>query len=222
MDEVLCKWVSKDMKTRNKTYWEVGVPNELPEEDDLWLCEPGLFHYCKHPLIAVMFKEFHNCDFYTKLYKVVPEGRIIEGIDKCGATKLTLVEQLEIPKVTLKQRVAFAILCTLEVYKGASFIRWANNWLSEHDYPEHKSHKDNDLFVPDGDDSELNAAAYTANAAAYYSHYCHETIEKFRVSYETFCASYSCESVIDAQLFANNNNKTIDLFSMMNEAMKVQ
>lgn len=36
-------------------------------------------------------------------------------------------------EVTLNQRVAFGILCAMEVYKNPKFIEWAENWLSEKD-----------------------------------------------------------------------------------------
>ena len=130
MNDVLCKWISEDMRTKNDTYWTVNIPNELPEEDTLELCRKGLFHYVSDPLLAVFLKGYHNCNDYSSLYKVVDEGKSVEGIDKCGATKLTLVKELEIPEVTLNQKIAFAILCALEVYKEIRFVTWAKNWLS--------------------------------------------------------------------------------------------
>ena len=133
MSELLCKWVDQDMTTMNDTLWKVGVPNELPEKDDLQLCAKGLFYYVTHPLLAVMFKSFHNCIHYTRLYEVNPEGKIVKNWDKCGSTKLTLVKELEVPTVTVKQRTAFALLSVLEVYSDEVFVEWANKWLNNKD-----------------------------------------------------------------------------------------
>ena len=136
MNELNCKWVSEDMKTMNDTKWVINVPNELPEKDYHILYSNGLFHYAKHPLIAVIFKDFYSCGDYTKLYEVAPQGKIVEGWHTCGATKLTLVKELEIPEVSNTQKVAFAILCALEVCNEEFFVSWANKWLNNEDRSE--------------------------------------------------------------------------------------
>ena len=133
MNELNCKWVSRNMTTRNNTLWEINVPKELPDRNNLVLCEEGLFHYVKHPLLAVMFKYFHGCESYTKLYEVIPEGQTIHGYNLAGSTKLTLVRELEIPKITLEQHIAFGILCAKEVCKKPNFVNWANKWLNDED-----------------------------------------------------------------------------------------
>ena len=122
MNEVCCKWASEDMRTMNDTKWEVGIPNELPEEDNLELCKEGLFHYYEHPLIAFLFKDHHVPTTYTKLYKVKPEGKIVKDITKCGSTKLTLIEELEIPKITSDQKIAFGILWPWRFIKRKSLL----------------------------------------------------------------------------------------------------
>jgi len=42
-------------------------------------------------------------------------------------------EDTSLPKVTTEQRVRFAILCALKVYKKKKFTQWANRWLSGKD-----------------------------------------------------------------------------------------
>ena len=119
---MLCKWVSEDMKTMNDTKWEVGVAKELPEKDDLELCEEGLFHYFRHPLLAVLLKDFYYCGCYRKLYQVKPEGKFVKDWDICGSTKLTLVKELRIPQVTYVQKVCIligSILIVSGIFVGA-------------------------------------------------------------------------------------------------------
>ena len=82
MSKVCCKWVSEDMRTKNNTLWEIGIPKELPDKDDLELCYPGLYHYYEHPLLAVIFKRDHVPTTYARLYEVKPEGKVIRGWDK--------------------------------------------------------------------------------------------------------------------------------------------
>ena len=163
MSQLNCKWVSEGMKTINETHWEVGVPNELPEKNKLTLGLSGLFHYYKHPLLAVIFKDFHGVKYYQHLYQVVPEGRIVERFDKCGSTKLTLVKELEIPEVTNAQKIAFGILCSLETCKEESFVDWAEKWLSGKD----RSKESALNIVCDFAKIYSAATAYHAACAAY-------------------------------------------------------
>ena len=129
MDKLYCKWVGNDMTTRNNTKWEINVPKEIPSNDLSY--EDGFFY--EHPLLAVMFKSFHQCENYSRLYEVKPEGEVTKNFDKYKATNLTLVKELEIPKVSSNQKVAFGILCAKKVYDEPNFINWANDWLNAKD-----------------------------------------------------------------------------------------
>ena len=139
MDHLYCKWLGQNMETWEDPKWEVGVPKELPVRNNLKLYEQGLFHYSPHPLIATLSVDFD--DNYKKLYEVLPEGMIVEGNNICGSTKLTLVKELEIPKVTLIQKIAFRIMCAKEIYKEPTFVEWANKWLSGENRSEKLAYK---------------------------------------------------------------------------------
>ena len=43
---------------------------------------------------------------------------------------MRLIKEIEVPNITLTQKIAFGILCALEVYKVEDFVKWANNWLN--------------------------------------------------------------------------------------------
>ena len=211
MNQVLCKWVSEDMTTMNDTKWKVGVPNELPENKNLWLCSKGLFHYCKHPLIAVMFKNFHRCKSYTKLYEVLPEGMIVDGWDKCGSTKLTLIQELEIPSVNNIQRIAFSILCAKEVYKEPKFVDWANNWLSG----KNRSQDVAEASEADADAADADAAEAAAYAAAAYAAYA-------AAAYAADAATDYITARVHGSIFSSIHAAHIDLISLAYKAMEIQ
>ena len=50
---------------------------------------------------------------------------------------MTLIKEIALPKINKTQKIAFGILCTLEVNQEENFVLWANDWLSEKD----RSHK---------------------------------------------------------------------------------
>jgi hypothetical protein len=57
----------------------------------------------------------------------------VDGGLKVGYTKMQLTKELQLPNVTTNQRIAFGILCALEVYHLPEFTKWANDWLSGKD-----------------------------------------------------------------------------------------
>jgi len=52
---------------------------------------------------------------------------------KCGCRTLTTIREIPLPVVTVTQKVAFAILCVLDVCSEPSFVAWANDWLTGKD-----------------------------------------------------------------------------------------
>jgi hypothetical protein len=83
---------------------------------------------------------------------------VVSDGTKVGCTRLTTLKQIPIPAITLEQRVTFAIKCALHVYKGPSWVAWAQAWLAN---------TNRDAYA-----AATNAAAYAyayayADAAAY-------------------------------------------------------
>jgi len=70
---------------------------------------------------------------------------------KFGTTKLTTIKEVSLPVITLTQKIAFSILCAIEVYYNDEFLYWADNWLKNIDRTSLAAY----------------AAAYAADAAAY-------------------------------------------------------
>jgi len=122
------KLVTQDMTTYNHCKWEVGVKKITSGEGDL--CGSGWLHYYSNPLLAVLFNPIHTDYKNPRLFLADVGGRILhDGQLKSGASEMTLIKEIELPIITTTQRIAFAILCALEVYKAPDFVIWATNWL---------------------------------------------------------------------------------------------
>lgn len=91
----------------------------------------SFFYY--NPLVAVLLKSCHNLDKCTKLCKVTSEGQVTEKDGQIFSENFTIGEELEIPEVSNIQKIAFGILCALQVCKQKDFVFWANDWLSGKD-----------------------------------------------------------------------------------------
>ena len=122
------KLTRQDNTTFGGCLWGEGVTHETDGIGGL--CGAGWLHAYSHPLIAVFMNLIHAGIENPKLWECLGEGRCLDdnGL-KCGFTRLTTVREIQLPEVTTVQRVAFGILCAMEVCKDPEWTAWANNWL---------------------------------------------------------------------------------------------
>jgi len=152
------KLTTQDLTTYNYTKW---VLNEWKETSGLGpLCTRGWLHCYTSPLLAILLNRIHADIINPKLFKCEVEGKCLtdKGL-KEGWTRMRIIEEMEVPQLSHINRIAFGILCALEVCKDEKWVLWANNWLEN---------KDRSI------ESARYAAAYAANAAAaaaYYANY---------------------------------------------------
>ena len=145
------KLTNQDLTTYNSFQWKLNEWKETSGEGEL--CTEGWLHCYSNPLLAIILNHIHANIEKPKLFEVEVEGKCKTNFGlKEGWTRMRLVKELALPEISLIQKVAFGILCTLEVYKEEKFILWANNWLNGKDRSK-----------------ESAAAATYATYAAYYS-----------------------------------------------------
>lgn len=163
----LYKLTDENGKTRtgavNELQWGTAITHSAAGAGTQ-LCSDGVIHAYEHPLIAVLLNPIHAVLNAPRLWEA--EGEIVarEGQFKCGVKTLTTVREIPLPDITLEQRVCFAILCALEVYKEESFVRWAKAWLSGEDRSEAKAEAMVDLAVA-AETLPANAARWAAEMA---------------------------------------------------------
>lgn len=92
-------------------------------------CTGTVIHAYKTPIEAVLFNPFHARISNPRLW--LAKGEII-GTDglKVWTQSLTIRHELTLPRISTRERIAFAILATLKVYTDSTFKKWANKWLS--------------------------------------------------------------------------------------------
>jgi hypothetical protein len=66
------------------------------------------------------------------------EGEVLvrEGQLKCGCKTLTTFKQIPLPEISLEQRIAIAINCSLTHPQSEEYRLWAKKWLSGEDRTE--------------------------------------------------------------------------------------
>jgi hypothetical protein len=127
------KLTDQNLRTHNGFQWEIGKEVTTDGKSD-GLCNEHWLHYYHHPLLAVLLNPIHADISNPCLFEVKALGRHLDDrILKGGCTKMTLVKEIPLPEITLNQKIAFAILCSLEVYKEKKYVKWVENWLNGKD-----------------------------------------------------------------------------------------
>ena len=129
------KLTNENCQTEGSTTWGEGITHKATGKGKA-LCSNDVIHVYDHPLKAAIFNCIHArftnpVLWECKIKKVVANDQLKIGVKQC-----TTIKQIPLPKITTAQRVHFAILCTLQVYKEESFVKWANSWLSGEDRAE--------------------------------------------------------------------------------------
>jgi hypothetical protein len=130
------KLTDQNCTTQNNTLWEIGVTKEICgelQDKDAPLCSESWFHVYGDPLLAILMNPNHANIKHPRLWEAEATGLFKEESLKSGTTCLTLIRELELPVLTTVQRIAFGILCAKSVCTEASWIVWADNWLSGKD-----------------------------------------------------------------------------------------
>ena len=226
MSKLYCKWFGKNMESWEDPKWEVGVPKGLPENNN----SKNAFQYYTNPLLAVMFKKYHLGhlikDDYHGLYEVFPGGTIVEDADILSATKMVVVKKLEIPRVSLVQKIAFGILCVKEVSNNKHFDDWANDWLSGKDRSKETADIAFAKAISSRMETEYSIMCYPSqqDSIARIAAIACESI--VRCVQDSFLLGDDCESLASfaahyAGRVAKSNNIFFDASSLAQKAMEI-
>ena len=116
------KLTDEDMRTRG-TEWTLNVPLKINKPGNK-LCSNQVYHYYPSPEIASLVYPVHVDFKKPRLFECEIDKEVAFDGLKGGCKRLTLIKKIELPVYTVEQRVKFAILCALEVYKEESFKAW--------------------------------------------------------------------------------------------------
>lgn len=128
------KLVNQYLTTYKGFQWEIGKP--VTTNGTEGLCSSGWLHYYHDPLLAVLFNPIFGNIRNPRLFEVEAEGKHLDEFCKAGCTKLTLLKEIEVPKITDYQKRVFSILCVNNLpwsytkYSKYTWDKWSEGWLS--------------------------------------------------------------------------------------------
>ena len=116
-----------------KTTWYKGFrPPRLDGNGPV--CSGHWYHAYSSPLLAVLLDPIHG-DFGEgrRCYRVKVNEADVGDLDsglKFGFKTGLVLDEVPLPEVTLVQKIAFGILCSLKSPQPGKYFYWAPDWLS--------------------------------------------------------------------------------------------
>ena len=200
----LYKLTDEHGQTKNNTQWGENITHTAKGNGQQGLCSDGWIHAYEHPLLAVLLNPIHGAFIEPRLWEA--EGEIGESDHqlKCGCRSLTTIKEIPLPVITAEQKVKFAILCALAVYKDKGFKAWADSWISGEDRS-YKSAAAAHANAAASNAAASNAAAY-ANASyaayAYADAAVNAAYAAVNAAYAAADAAYAADANADAAAYA--------------------
>jgi len=236
----LYKLTDRNNKTQagkiNETVWGPNVTHTA-SGSGTELCTDGVIHAYIDPRLAAILNPIHVNFDQLKLWEA--EGEIVahQGQLIVGVKSLTTIKEIPLPVITDEQKVKFAILCALEVYKEETFVSWANKWLSGEDRTTESADRMASPLAAEEPPrewidpaTELHArnAVFAAWAAARACSNAHSISPRSLAARSISAATQSAttenrasEPATAAESFAAAvGNKDIDLIAILDKAMK--
>lgn len=122
------KLTREDGTTRNNMPWAVGLTNRATGRGRR-LCSDGVLHVYDTPEQAAFMRHRHCLD-YTRAWEVRSRCKGVTDGTKRGIKSCAVVREIQLPEITLDQRIKIGIRASLLVYTEDSYVKWATQWLS--------------------------------------------------------------------------------------------
>ena len=194
--------------------WEIGKTYKTSGKGEL--CGPGFLHAYHHPLLAVLHNRIHANYDSPRLFLARAAGKILcDGQMKLGSSRLTLLEEMELPLINMTQRVAYGIIATQKVIGDAcpAWSQWAEEWLSGKD----RSAEAAWAAAWAAEEAAWEAAAWAAEEAAWEA-----AARAAEEAAEEAAAWAAARAAEEAAWEAAARDKSLNLIACAEEAMEVK
>ena len=204
----LYKLTDSRLRTQNGFQWVVGqksTARRLKKGEKPKLCSDTVLHAYTSPLLAVAFNPIHASYQPALLWEASGKIAIQDGTN-IGCRSLTLIRQMDLPKISTAALAHWAILCAQAVYKNPDWAAWAKNWLSK---------KDRTVAAA--------KAAYTANAAnaAYIAYTAYTAAYTAYAAYAAYAAAEAAYTAYTAK-YNQKGSTQLDLETLLIQAIEAE
>lgn len=115
----------------NEVHWHEG--RTLKTSGDGYLCGPGWIHAYDHPLLAILHRHLHVSYHEVRLWECDATGDILKHMEiKLGTTCLTVIREIQFPKVPAHFHGIYSILLTR---KATGLLSFGGNFIQGGEIP---------------------------------------------------------------------------------------
>jgi len=200
------KLTDQDMQTHGGCQWEIGRKKTISKKGNE-LCSGDVFHFYDSPLLAVLLNPIHADIANPRMFECEIDAIAAHDGLKGGCKKMALVREIELPEISVTQKIAFGVLSAMEVCPDRSFKRWARGWLSG-----------KNRTAEAAADAAVHAVALAADASdSYAAHAAHAALAAYAAADAALAAvhaAYAAEAAARA-------NKHVGFVAIAEKAMEV-
>lgn len=92
-------------------------------------CSDTVLHHYADPRLAVLFNPIHADIRNPRIHKIECDEIGTDGL-KGWARHQRIIEEIDLPVISLEQKVAFAIYCAKPFCNDPAWLSWAENWMN--------------------------------------------------------------------------------------------
>ena len=120
------KLTNEQDQTYNGFQWGSGV--ELVKLGGN-ACSEQVVHAYIDPILAVMVNPIHGNYSDPHLWECEGDMPETDGL-KVWGTRCKTIRQIDLPVISVEQKVKFGILCAAQFSQSLDWLQWARNWWS--------------------------------------------------------------------------------------------
>ena len=120
------KLTNEQDQTYHGFQWGPGVELVKPGGQP---CSDQVVHIYTDPILAVMVNPIHGNYSDPHLWECEGDMPETDGL-KVWGTRCKTIRQIDLPVVTVEQKVKFGILCAAQFSQSLDWLQWARNWWS--------------------------------------------------------------------------------------------
>ena len=155
------KLLDQELRSNNGQFqWEMGKEYTI-EKPGNEMCSDEVFHCYNHPALAVLFNVLHADIQNPRLFEIEVPEFVNDDKLKYASKSQKLIKEIDLPVISINQRIEFAIKVAKIVCKDEAWNAWADKWLSGEDRSEESANA--------AAANAANATAWNSAAAAAYN-----------------------------------------------------
>lgn len=162
----LYKLTDENGMTYGGTQWGENITHTANGNATKPLCSDAWIHAYENIYVATFMNPIHASFEDPICWEAKGEIKIRDSVLKCGCRSLTTLRRIDLPVISIEQRIHIAIEIARRLYKRSDFQQWAENWIIKKDRTESAAYDAYNAAAAAADANDADYTAYNADSTA--------------------------------------------------------